>query len=99
MEQASDRSRCFIRFSVADRRSVNRINVLRAMSTWLREILVSLTVAAITLLTFAIAVAVGVLVSIDIGGRNWLVGASVALGFLVCLAGPLLWVMKRMRRP
>lgn len=75
------------------------LDTLRAMSTWLREILVSLLLAAITLLTFAIAVAVGVLVSINVGGRSWFVGASVALGFLICLAGPLVWIMKRMRRP
>ena len=86
-------------FSVADRRGVNRSKVLRAMSNWLREIIVSLAVAAITLLIFAIAVAVGVLVLIDIGGRSWFVGALVALGFLLSIAGPVLWVMKRISRP
>jgi hypothetical protein len=73
---------------------------LRAMPTWLREILVSVAVAAITLWTFAIAIAVGVLVSINIGGRSWLVGATIAVGFLLFVVLPLLWwVMRSVRRP
>ena len=58
------------------------------MPTWLRETLVSISIAAITLSTFAVAIAVGVLISITIGSGSWWVGATTAVLFSCSLLCP-----------
>jgi hypothetical protein len=71
----------------------------RVMRSWLREILVSLSVAVITLSTFAVAIAVGLLVSIEIDSSSWWVGATASIAFLLFVVLPLRlwWVMKNAR--
>ena len=71
------------------------------MPTWLRETLVSISIAAITLSTFAVAIAVGVLISTTMSSGSWWVGATTAVAFLVLVALPLRlwWVMKKSRQP
>ena len=67
----------------------------------LREILLSVSAAAITLLTFAAAIAVGAVISIEIAGGSWWVGAAASGAFLLFVVLPLRlwWVMKNARRP
>ena len=69
------------------------------MSNWLREILVSLSVALITLSLFAVAIAVGLFVAIEIDGGSWWVGATASIAFLLFVVLPLRlwWVMKNAR--
>jgi hypothetical protein len=71
------------------------------MPAWLREIFVSLSIAAITLLAFALAIAVGLLVSSVISNGSWWVSATAAVAFLLLVLLPLRlwWVMRTARRP
>jgi len=69
------------------------------MPKWLREILVSVGVAARTITVFAVAVAFGVFVAIKIGEGNPWVAAAAAAGFLLFVVLPvrLWWLMRRSR--
>jgi hypothetical protein len=69
------------------------------MRALLREILISLCVAGITLSIFAVAIAVGLLASIAIDSGGWLVGATVSIAFLLVVVLPLrLWWVTRNAR-
>ena len=59
------------------------------MSNWLREFLVSVSVAVIILSIFAVAIAAGVFVAIEIDSGSWWVGATASIAFLLCLVLPL----------
>jgi hypothetical protein len=62
------------------------------MPTWLREILVSVGVAARTITVFAVAVAFGVFVAIKIGEGNPWIAAVAAVGVLLFVVLPVrLW--------
>jgi hypothetical protein len=69
------------------------------MAKWLREIFVSLGVAAITLVVFAMAIGFGVVVAIKLTNGSFWVGAAAAFGFLILVVLPLrlLWVTGRQR--
>jgi hypothetical protein len=71
------------------------------MPKWLREILVSLGVAAITLLAFAVAISFGIVVAIKLANGSFWIGAAAALCFLMLVVLPLrlLWVIKKSRKP
>jgi len=69
------------------------------LPTWLREILVSVGVAARTISVFAAAVAFGILVAIKIGEGNPWIAAAAAVGVLLFVVLPmrLWWLMSRSR--
>jgi hypothetical protein len=69
------------------------------MPTWLREILVSVGVAARTITVFAVAVAFGVFVAIKIGeGNPWIAAvAAVCVLLFVVLPMRLWWLGSRGR--
>jgi len=69
------------------------------LPTWLREILVSIGVAARTITVFAAAVAFGILVAIKFGEGNPWIGAAAAVGVLLFVVLPvrLWWLMRRSR--
>lgn len=63
-----------------------------ALPTWLREILVSVTVAARTIAVFGAAVTFGILVATKIGEGNPWIAAAAALGLLLFVVLPVrLW--------
>jgi hypothetical protein len=62
------------------------------LPTWLGEILVSVTVAARTIVVFAAAVTFGILVATKIGEGNPWIAAAAALGLLLFVVLPVrLW--------
>jgi hypothetical protein len=67
---------------------------------WLREILVNVGVAAITLAIFAVALVFGVVVAQLADGNLWVCVAA-TLGFLILIVLPLrlLWVARTSRKP
>ena len=66
------------------------------MPKWVREILVSVGVAARTIAVFAAAVAFGILVAIKFGGGNPWVAAGAAGGILLFVVLPVrLWWLRR----
>jgi len=69
------------------------------LPTWLREILVSVGIAARTITVFAVAVAFGVFVAIEIGGGNPWIAAAAAVGVLLFVVLPvrLWWLPSRSR--
>jgi hypothetical protein len=71
------------------------------MPKWLREILVSVGVAAITLVIFAVAIVFGVVVASQLADGSFWVGVAATLGFLILVVLPLrlLWVVRRSRKP
>ena len=62
----------------------------------IREILSTLIAAAITLLAFVVAIAFGVLVSVEVTDGSWLVGVLASVAFLLFVVLPvrLWWVMR-----
>jgi hypothetical protein len=65
------------------------------MPTWLREILLSLAVAARTITVFAVAVGFGIFVAITIGEGNLWVAAAASLGALLFVVLPVrLWWLR-----
>jgi hypothetical protein len=70
------------------------------MPNWLREILISASVALVTLTAFALAISFGVFVSISIGDASPWLGVVAAIGFLLFVVLPirLWWVLNRARR-
>jgi len=61
-------------------------------STWLREILASVGVAARTITVFGAAVVLGILVAIKIGGGNPWIAAAAAVSVLLFVVLPVrLW--------
>jgi uncharacterized membrane protein YqjE len=70
------------------------------MPSWLREILVSLGIAARAVFVFAVAVAFGILVSLKVGDENPWIGAAAAIGLLLVIVLPFrLWWVGRSRKP
>ena len=69
------------------------------MPKWLREILVSVSVAARPIAVFAVAVAFGIFVAIKIGEGNPWIAAAAAFGVLLFVVLPvrLWWIMRRSR--
>ena len=69
------------------------------MPNWLRELLVSVGVAARTMAVFAVAVAFGVFAAIKFSEGNPWVAAAIAAGILVLVVLPLRlrWLRKRSR--
>jgi hypothetical protein len=62
------------------------------LPTWLREILVSVCIAARTITVFAAAVAFGILVAIKIGEGNPWIAAAATVGVLLFVVLPVrLW--------
>jgi len=69
------------------------------MPKWLREILVSVGVAARTITVFAVAIAFGVFVAFSIGKGNPWVAAATAAGALLFAVLPVrLWWLRRRSR-
>jgi hypothetical protein len=68
--------------------------------TWLREILVSVGVAARTITVFGAAVVLGILVAIKIGEGNPWIAAAAAVGVLLFVVLPvrLWWLTSRVDR-
>jgi hypothetical protein len=66
---------------------------------WLREILLSVGIAARAITVFAAAVAFGVLVVIKVGEDNLWIAAAIAAGVLLLVVLPvrLWWVARRSR--
>jgi hypothetical protein len=69
------------------------------LPTWLREILVSVGVAARTITVFAAAVALGILVAIKIGEGNAWIAAAAAVSVLLFVVLPVrLWWTSKVDR-
>ena len=69
------------------------------LPTWLREILVSVGIAARTITVFAAAVGFGILIAIEVGEGNPWIAASAAVGVLlfIVLLARLWWMSSRGR--
>jgi hypothetical protein len=73
--------------------------VTAIMPKWLREFLVTVGVVAITLTIFAVAIALGFFVSIQLAQGSFWMGVAVAISFLVFVVLPLrLWWVSRKAR-
>jgi hypothetical protein len=70
------------------------------MPEWLREILISLSVAAVTATVTLVTIVFGFFVAIEIGDSRPLVGAIAAVAFLLFVVVPLRlwWIMWRDRQ-
>ena len=72
---------------------------VKLMPEWLREILVSLSVATVTTMVLVATIAFGVFVAIKIGDGRPMVAVVAAVGFLLFVVLPLrLWLTMRRSR-
>jgi hypothetical protein len=69
------------------------------MANWYREVLVSVSVAARVVAIFAVAVVLGVLVSLKLGNGNLWIATAAAAGLLLFIVLPirLWWLRRRVR--